>query len=221
MEKRSLYKADVDLLLQYGLQSLDHSDALCLLFEPGEYLLQEGGPIGYLYFVVSGKAKVCLSVSNGRQLLLCYFVSNGIIGDVELMTGRHEAFSTVQAVSKLTCIGLPLSVYASTLKDNIAFINRIGKELAQKLIRRGMNGAITILHPLEARLCAYILQTADGGEFREKQTEVAELVGTSYRHLLRCLDKLCKEGILLKKPSGYQIANHQALNNRAGDLYAL
>ncbi len=221
MYKQSLRKADVDLLLQYGLQSVDHRDAICLSFEPGEYLLHEGGPIDYLYFVVSGKAKVCLSVSNGKQLLLSYFVSSGIMGDVELMTGKHEAFSTVQAVSKLTCIGLPLSVYALTLKDNIVFINRIGKELAEKLMRSGMNRAITILHQLEARLCAYILQTADGGVFREKQTEVAELVGTSYRHLLRCLDKLCKEGILLKKPFGYQIEDRQALSNRASDLYVL
>jgi CRP/FNR family putative post-exponential-phase nitrogen-starvation transcriptional regulator len=221
MKKQSLCEADHDLLLKYGLPSADHGDVVRLLYEPGEYVLLEGGPIDYLYFVVSGKAKVLQVVSNGRQLVLCYFVSNGVMGDVELMAGRHEAFSTVQAVSRLTCIGIPLSRYASTLKSNIVFINNMGKELSDKVMRSGFNGTIKILLPLEAKLCAYILQTADGGVFREKKTELAELLGTSYRHLLRCLDKLCTDGVLQKKPSGYQIANLQALNNRAGDLYVL
>ncbi|SHI23932.1 cAMP-binding domain of CRP or a regulatory subunit of cAMP-dependent protein kinases [Sporobacter termitidis DSM 10068] len=219
MEKRRAHEAELNLLSQYGLRSDEYKDAVCLSFEPGEYVVREGGAIGGLFFVVSGKAKICLSVSSGRQLLLCYFVSSGIIGDVELMTGRREAFSTVQAATKLTCIVLPLSDYAAALKENIVFVNRIGKGLAEKLMQRGTNGAVTILQPLENRLCAYILQTSDGGVFRENLTEVAQLVGASYRHLLRCLDKLRREGILRKTPSGYQITDPRALRDRAGDLY--
>lgn len=219
MEKRELDDTEIELLARYGLKDLDRRAAVCLTFEQQEYMLREGGPIDYLYIVVSGKAKVCLSVSSGKQLLLSYFMSTGIVGEAELMTDSREAYSAVQAVSRLTCIGLPLSVYAEALKSSLAFVNYAARELAKKLARCSMNGAITILQPLEARLCAYILQTADGGVFRDKHTEVAELVGTSYRHLMRSIDRLCSEGILLKEPSGLRIADLPALSRKAGDLY--
>ena len=221
MKIQNIMKSDLDLLLQYGLHDIDLKDAERFFFEQGDYLLREGEPIDCIYFVVSGKAKVCLNISNGRQLLLSYFLSEGIIGDAELMIGRHTAITTLQAVSDFICIGLPLTVYAAALKNNITFVNYIGKELAEKLMQSSINRAITILQPLDARLCAYITQTASGGIFRETLTEVAELVGTSYRHLLRCLDKLCKDKILQKQVYGYQIINQHELNKKAGDLYVL
>lgn len=209
------------MLLQYGLRDIDLQNAVRITFLQGEYLFREGEPLEYILFVVSGKAKVFLNLSNGKGLLLCYFVSKGIIGDLELMTDAHTAFSTMQAVSEFVCVGLPLSVYSSALKSNIGFVNYVGKELAEKLMQSGVNGAITILQPLEARLCAYIIQTESHGIFRETLTEVANLLGASYRHLLRCLSKLCKDGILRKEPCGYRIYNQQALNKKAGDLYML
>ena len=219
MKKPSICEEDANLLMQYDLQEISLNKAVRLSFEPGEYLIRAGEPIDYLYFVVSGKAKVCLSVSNGKQLLLCYFMSRGIIGDVELMTGQRTAFTTMRAVTRFTCIGLPLSVYSEILRSNTRFVNRIGRELAKKLMQSDINGAITILHPLEARLCAYIQQTSTNGVFRETLTDVAELIGTSYRHLLRCLDKLCRDGVLLKQSFGYVVANQQEFEKRAGDLY--
>ena len=105
MEKRELTETDIELLARYGLKDLDPRAAVGLTFEQQEYMLREGGPIDYLYIVVSGKAKVCLSVSSGKQLLLSYFMSTGIVGEAELMTDSREAYSAVQAVSRLTCIG--------------------------------------------------------------------------------------------------------------------
>lgn len=221
MKKQNIDKKDRNMLLQYGLQGIDLKNAVRLSFEQGEYLFREGAPIEYIYFVVSGKAKVCFSISNGKQLLLSYFVSKGIIGDLELMTNGRIAFTTIQAISEFVCIGLSLEVYAADLKSNIVFVNYIGRELAEKLMQSHINGAITVLQPLETRLCAYIVQTASNGIFCETLTEVAELVGTSYRHLLRSLDKLCQDKILQKQSYGYRIENQQALIKKAGDLYVL
>ncbi|MCL2218035.1 MAG: Crp/Fnr family transcriptional regulator, partial [Defluviitaleaceae bacterium] len=119
------------------------------------------------------------------------------------------------------CIALPLSIYAGELRSNNTFVNYVAKELAEKLTQRVINGAITTLQPLEARLCAYITQTSEDGLFRETLTEVAGVVGASYRHLLRCLDNLCRKGILQKELSGYRVINRKALDKNAGDLYVL
>jgi len=223
MKKRLLHIADYQLLCQYGLTGAAFPKARHLSFEPGEYISREGEALRYLYFVISGKAKVLINLSDGKQLLLAYFISRGIIGDIELMTETqsNQSTATLQAVTQLECIALPLDEYRAALTSNIVFINHIAKELAEKLTQRAINGAITTLQPLETRLCAYIYQTAKDGHFSETLTEVAAMVGASYRHLLRCLNQLCDNAILEKKERTYRIVNRQALIKMTGDLYLL
>jgi CRP-like cAMP-binding protein len=221
MKKYQLSEKDMNLLLQYGLQGLCLKHAKRHLYEQDEFLSHAGEPLDSIYFVVSGKAKVFISLSSGKQLLLAYFTSKGIIGDIELMTNKPTNYTTVRAVTGLACIALPLSIYAEELRNNNIFVNYVAKELAEKLTQRVINGAITTLQPLEARLCASITQTASDGFFRETLIEVAVVVGASYRHLLRCLKKLCGKKILRKELSGYRIINQRILDDNAGDLYVL
>ena len=217
MKTEQLSVSDKHLLEQYGLHMLDLTHAKRHLYEQDEFISHAGEAMGFLYFVISGRAKVFISLPSGKQLLLAYFTSKGIIGDIELVTNEPTNCTTVRAVTNFVCVALPLSIYSEELKSNITFINHVAKELAEKLTQRAINGAITTLQPLEARLCAYITQAASGGFFRETLTEVAVDVGASYRHLLRCLEKLCSKGILRKEPSGYRIINKQALYDIAGN----
>jgi CRP-like cAMP-binding protein len=221
MEKQRIDEKDRELLSQYGLRDLDLSRAERRVYGQGEYISLAGEPISDLYFVVSGKAKVLISLLSGKQLLLAYFTSRGIIGDMELATNKPTNYTTVRAVTEFVCVTLPLGFYAAELRANNAFVNYVARELAEKLTQRVINGAITTLQPLEARLCAYVTLSASGGYFRETLTEVAEVVGASYRHLLRCLDKLCGKKILAKEASGYRIADQKMLDDIAGDLYVL
>jgi len=192
-----------------------------LSFSKGEYLSKEGESLDYLYIVVSGRAKVLLSLSDGKQLLLANFISRGIIGDVELMTNIHAHQTTLQAVTDFECIAIPLNDYRETLKSNNEFVKYIAQKLAEKLTQRAINGAINTLQPLEARLCAYIMQTAKGGQFNECLTAVAVMVGASYRHVHRLMGVLCGKEILQKHGKSYYIINPHALKDMSGDLYML
>ena len=55
--------------------------------------------------------------------------------------------------------------------------------------------------------------------FNENLTEIAELLGTSYRHLLRTLNNLRDKGAIIKSNSGYIIENKNILSMLAADLY--
>ena len=105
------------------------------------------------------------------------------------------------------------------LKENLEFMSLIGKGLAQKLMQSNTNGAINLLHSLEERLCAYMIQASYQGIFCEKLTDVAIWLGTSYRHLLRILEKLCKEQILKKQKGMYLILDEKALKERASEEF--
>lgn len=219
MRKEKIIEKDKIMLEHYGIKNMDLSHAMRFKYDSGETIANSGDAINYLYFIIKGKVKVFVNLSSGKQLSLAYFTSSGILGEIDLVSGVSTPYVTIMAVSDVICVALPLNMYGESLRRNIDFMNYLAGELARRLTQRSINGAITTLQPLESRLCAYITQTAINGVFHETLTEVSGMVGASYRHLLRCLQKLCEEQILSKQAHGYVIVNPQLLNDKAGDLY--
>lgn len=207
----ALYKAS---LAEYGLDWIDPTAAVLLRYDRCEWMLHAEQEISYLYIMLSGKAKVCMSDESGRNLLLCYYISEGIMGDIELLMGRREAISSVQAVSPVVCIGLPLAVYAPMLLSHLPFVLRAAKGLAIKLHDSVSSTTEIILRPFEARLCEYLLQNAQSSVFSERLIDVAEQLGVSYRHLLRSLKALCEEGLVEKRADGYHLLNESNLRKK-------
>lgn len=207
-------------LQKYGLSDFEAGDVRVLKFEKGQYLCRESFPMEYLLFMVNGKAKAFINVSNGKSLLLAFYAKSGILGDIELMTDGI-CTTNVQALTEVTCMGIPMKHCGERLRRNVTFMNFVGTHLARKLDRCARNGAINILLPLETRLCSYVLMTNEDGLFNENLTEVAELLGTSYRHLLRTFDSLRKDGILEKVARGYFIKDGIELQIRAQDFYTV
>lgn len=219
MKMTALNTDDRALLSAYDVPPACTDGARRFTFESGEHITTMGVDIQYLYIVVSGKARICINTASGKQLLLCYFVSRGILGDLELMTGEYAATTTIEAITPCVLVGISLRDCGAALKGDIRFMQRIGEELARKLMRSSTNSAITVLNPLKSRLCAYIMQTAVGGIFSESLSDVSYLLGASYRHLIRCMKTLCEEGILEKHRASYHIMRAEQLASSAGDLY--
>lgn len=231
MRKMPFKEVHKRILDQYALAGLDLNKAFVLKFEPGEIIIREGLPMEYLLFVVSGRAKVFTTTSQGKDLLLYNYLTPrqtseknltygmGLIGDVELMTGSHTASTTMQAATEFICVALPFRVYGEVLRSNIKFINKVGEELALKLLRNSKNYAITALYSGEERLSAYILHATEGNIFKDKLSDVANFIGVSYRHLLRMLKDLTEQKILKKHPEGYIILKKQKLAEFTEDLY--
>jgi CRP/FNR family putative post-exponential-phase nitrogen-starvation transcriptional regulator len=218
MEKEKLSEQHMAALAEYGLAT-DVSDISLFRYKSDEFILQQGYPCPYILILLEGRMKVFNTVLSGRTLLSCYYATSGILGEVEFASDAHAAASSVQAVTDVSCIAIPIARYKNELKGNITFMNAVSAALAQKLFLSSRNSAAAILHPLDARLCAYIAMTNTGGCFREKLTELAEILGTSYRHLLRTLNGLCLRGVLEKTPQGYLIRDEAELGRISGDCY--
>lgn len=219
MIKENIKKEQMEVLHSYGMGNCNLEHLVQITYESGEFLCMEGYNMKYLLVLLHGKAKVSITTADGKVLLLCFYMSGGIFGDVELMMDTPETKSNVQAVTRVTCIGIPLDVNKERLKGNLEFMNYVAGSLARKLDRSSKNSAFTILHTLESRLCSYILLASEQDIFQEKLTEVAELLGTSYRHLLRTLEQLCKQDILRKEQCGYRIVNMQLVKQRGDEYY--
>lgn len=208
------------ILEEFGLAHIPRK-LLCLLeYDKKEYIYQEGRPVSHLLIILSGRAKVVTFTEEGKTLMHSFSEQGGILGEVEMIRGIRDAYLYVQAVTPVQCIGISLPEGTKLLRENLSFMNRLCQILVKKLHYTNYNSSRIILYSLENRLCSYIEMTSTDGYFEEQLTQVAELLGTSYRHLLRTIEKLCKEDILQKTRHGYFIANPQVLQQRGRGFYS-
>ncbi|WP_455537723.1 cyclic nucleotide-binding domain-containing protein [Terrisporobacter sp.] len=197
-----------------------------LKFNKHEYLIREEEELKYLLFFIQGKAKVFKTLPNGRNLLLAFYKPFRVIGDIEIVKNQ-SATSTIQALSTCYCLAIPMEKARLELIEDRKFLKFTCESLAEKLTAVSMNSSINLLYPLENRLASYINELIIYGEneeglfidFDENLVNVAELLGSSYRHLLRTLNSLCNKGVLEKQKGKYKVINHMLLKELADDLY--
>lgn len=214
MQRSKLDEKHFRKLNEYGLSVDDLQGCTCLKYEAGETVVQSGMLISNLLVVVSGKVKVCASTPNGKNLVLRYYVSEGLLGDIELMLNMAEADSSIIAITEFECVAIPYYNNIEKLKANNMFLNKLACELSLKLIESSVNCVSAALYTGEERLCTYILQTANNDIFNDTLTDTAASIGMSYRHMFRILNQLCENGILEKKKSGYHIIDRKLLKEK-------
>ena len=196
-----------------------------LKFDKYEYLSREEEDLEYLLFFIQGKAKVFKTLPNGRNLLLAFYNSIRVIGDIEIVKNQ-SATSTIQALSTCYCLAIPMKKARLELTNDRKFLKFTCESLAEKLAAVSMKSSINLLYPLENRLASYINEFLTNDEdsniyidFDENLVNIAELLGSSYRHLLRTLNTLSKKGVLEKEDGKYKVINKVLLEELAGDLY--
>lgn len=87
-----------------------------------------------MFFFVEGKAKAFNTLSNGKSVLLCFYDSLQLLGDVELIHSQKTA-SNVQVMADSYCVGLPLGKVRNQLFHDAKFLRCICGSLAHKLNR--------------------------------------------------------------------------------------
>lgn len=195
------------------------------VFDKYDYICREEEYLESMFFLVEGKAKVSKHMENGKSLLISFYNPLTIIGDVEFIR-NNKTDCSVQAIKDTYCIGINFEVVRSVLIKDCRFLVKICDYLSEKLTNGSNNSSINQLYPLENRLASYIIAFANIDDkkikkfiFRENYAEIAELLGTSYRHLNRTLNKLCIEGVLKKNKKEYIVQDYEKLLYLAGDLY--
>jgi CRP/FNR family transcriptional regulator, putaive post-exponential-phase nitrogen-starvation regulator len=213
-------------LLKYNISSYFSTDMTpymeLLLFKRSEYICKIDECIDALYFFVEGKAKVYTTLSNGKSLLLCFYKPMMVIGDAEILES-NTASTNLQVIEDTYCISINFKHIRQFAIDDSKFLRYMNSSLGSKLLRLSKYSSINILYPLENRLASYLLVilSAQGSDLKDNHnlTEIAELLGTSYRHLLRTLNKLTHLGAIRKNQHFYEIDDYKLLKTMASDLY--
>lgn len=191
-------------------------------FKKNEHICSSGEELKYLYFFLDGKAKVYIAAPNGKSLLIRFYAPIQIIGDTEILNNT-TIDCNIQAVEDSLCLAIPRNIIEKIALKDVHFLSYVCKQLAFKLSSASLSSSMNMLYPLENRLARYILESystsSSQDENSESLTHISELLGTSYRHLLRVLDKFCSENIIKKSNKTIVILDTQKLEDLAGDLY--
>ena len=211
---------------KYKIDEIFNSDMSSYMelhyFKKNEHICSSEEELKYLYFFLDGKAKVYIAAPNGKSLLIRFYTPIQIIGDTEILNNT-TIDCNIQAVEDCTCLAIPRNIIEKIALKDVHFLSYVCKQLAFKLSSASLSSSMNMLYPLENRLARYILETYSTndsqGENSESLTHISELLGTSYRHLLRVLDKFCSENIIKKSNKTIVILDTQKLEDLAGDLY--
>ncbi|MFD3158050.1 cyclic nucleotide-binding domain-containing protein [Haloimpatiens sp. FM7330] len=195
-------------------------------FNKNDHICRSNEKIDYFYFLVEGKVKVYTLLKNGKCLLLKFYKPLNIFGDIEFID-INTATSNIQAMETSLCIGISMNNIRQNALNDTKFLKYICKSLGNKLDKFSKYSSINLLYELENRLASYLLAITPYNDdlsykdeiFTYKLTEMADLLGTSYRHLTRTLNKLCSEKIIKKEKHSIVILNRSALEQLAGDIY--
>ena len=84
MQSLPMDQESLAVLAEYGLGEARLAGCHLRRYEAGEAMVRQDEAMDALLFVRSGRAKVCINARNGRHLIICYYISDGVLGDVEL-----------------------------------------------------------------------------------------------------------------------------------------
>ncbi|MEK4669889.1 MULTISPECIES: Crp/Fnr family transcriptional regulator [Bacillati] len=225
------WKDDVKLnsfLEQYGLTAVfnEHliKHALLCEFEQGETICTQGESAHFLYVLVSGKIKVYTTSLDGKILILSFKQPLEIIGDVEFVNGA-ELLNTVEAVSdSVMMVGISFEWLKRYGYNDAEFLQFLLNIISHKFYRKSTTMSFNLMYPVEVRLASYLLSVSTTKEHTVAEKldwldlkDVANFIGTSYRHVNRVIKQFCLDGLIEKKKGVITIKDSAGLMKMAKD----
>ncbi|GEK32968.1 Crp/Fnr family transcriptional regulator [Kurthia sibirica] len=185
----------------------------------GEVLMEEGEELKELYYVVAGRVKVTTSVQTGKFLLLRFNHPLTILGDLELVRDVPIQ-SQVTAVIDSVIMTLPIDYIKTNEMTNAKFLMQLLQHISYKLQTSTTSARVNLLESVESRFASFLLSTVssepDNNFGQELQTmkiaEIADLLGTSHRHLNRVVRKLTEEKIIAREKNHLIIIDEERLS---------
>ncbi|UPK47320.1 Crp/Fnr family transcriptional regulator [Paenibacillus pabuli] len=214
-------------LKQYQLESvfpepLRPHMTLCH-FEKCELICREGETSEYLYVLVEGKVKIFTTSPQDKTLVLCFKTPLEVVGDIEYVR-ESNIVNTVQAVSPVVMLRIHYKWLAELASDYAPLLKFLLKIISHKFYIDSNFSNFNLMYPVEVRLASYLLSisTEEAGTVVHEEldafnlTDIANLIGTSYRHLNRVIQKLCADGLIMRDQGFIMVKDRAGLAEVAG-----
>ncbi|MEQ7050896.1 helix-turn-helix domain-containing protein [Paenibacillaceae sp. P-4] len=193
------------------------------IYEQGELICSQGDPAEYFYVLVKGKVKVYNTSAEGKALIVSFKTALEAIGDIEYVQGI-DFMNSVEAVSPVHLIGVHYRWLHQYGKHDPPLLQFLLNMITTKFCMKSDSLSFNLMYPVEARLASYLLSISydesdprfNGQLNAVSLRDVANFIGTSYRHLNRVIHKFCEEGLVERSRGFISVKDRERLRALAG-----
>ncbi len=191
------------------------------LFHKDEFIYEAGNELSFYYLLVDGKVKVSYLFENGKSMFLKFYKDFNTLGDIELLK-NIPILCNVETIDDAYLIAIPSHVLRDKYFNNIKFLQHLIDSLSEKLFATINNSSYNYVYPLVNRLSSYLVEHITDKNFIVLNTsfeEIAQFLGTTYRHLNRTFKELEAKSIIQCENKIIHILNEDELRNLSKNLY--
>lgn len=214
---RYIAKYDVENLFDREISN----DAQLHFYQKEAFILEAEAELGYYYLLVDGKIKVYYPFENGKSMFLKLYQPFNTLGDLELLK-NIPVVCNVEAMEDTYLIAIPSEVIRKKYLDNIRFLHHLIDSLSEKLYATINNSSYNFVYPLVNRLSSYLVEhmaDKDRVVLNSSFEEVAQFLGTTYRHLNRTFKALESEAVVKCEYKTIHILKADRLRELAKNVY--
>jgi|SRR5947209_429357 len=214
---------EIDLLQSFDQGSLEKLAASAheRHYAAGETIFLRGDTGDCFYVIVSGRVRIVLGVSDGREMTLRHQGPGTILGEIAMLDGRARS-ADAMALDPATLVRISRAHFTDTLAHQPKLAQALFGALCTRLrILTDQLEAIA-LFPLETRLARLFLQLINAGGASGAQTarvpanitqaEMAALIAGSRSKVNKTLSHWRDTGLLKSEP-GYFVFDVGALKD--------
>lgn len=190
-------------------------------FEKGEFILKTEANLDYYYLLVDGKIKISYPFENGKSMLLKFYTDIIPIGDIELLK-NIPVICDVESVEDTYLIGISSEILRKKFFNNTKFLHHLVNSLSEKLYATINNSSYNYIYPLENRLASYLIEHMIDNKciiLDSPFKDIAQFLGTTYRHLNRTLKDFEEEKIIKIENKSLFVLDEERLLNLSKNLY--
>lgn len=210
-------KHNIDTILDEDLLSY----ARLYYYEKGEYILEAEDKLEYYYLLVEGKIKIYYIMENGKCMNLKFYNDFITIGDVELLKDS-PIVCNIDAVEDTYMIAIPSDILRRKFIDNPKLLRHLVNSLSEKLSATINNSSYNFVYPLINRLASYLVEHITNDNYiilNSSYLEIAEFLGTTYRHLNRTFKEMEAKSIIKCEDKKIHILDYKKLRELSKNIF--
>ena len=210
------------------LAALPRADATRLIpslkmvsFKQGTVLNEPGDEIDYVYFPHTGMISLLAIMKDGKAVETATVGREGVVG---AMAGLGLHVTLTRAVVQMPILASQISAasFRKVVQGNDGLHRMIVRYNEVLLGQVQVTAACNALHPLQARLARWILQTKDRAEgdiVPLTQELLSEMLGVRRSSVSQVASKLQATGAIRYSRGSIEITNRQALEEASCECY--
>lgn len=167
-------------------------------YEKEEYILESEETLEYYYLLVDGKIRIFYPFENGKSMLLKFYKDFNTVGDLELLKNM-PILCNIDAIEDTYLIAIPSAILREKYFNNIKLLHHLIDSLSEKLCGTINNSSYNFVYPLINRLATYLVAHLTEKNYiilNSSYLEIAQFLGTTYRHLNRTFKEMESKSII-------------------------